>query len=127
LEHVGVLRGWFLAQVCQHVLDRGRRPVVVDEAFSPQLPTRAVVTSWRGWCQGARALAAGHDVVMAPEQVVYLGHRAGDGPDEPVPVGFLRTVADGYASAPLPAQAAGTLPPGGGQLLAPQAQVWPGH
>ncbi len=127
LAHVGELHGWFLAQVCRFVLDRGRRPVVWDEAFGPQLPTGAVVTSWRGWGQGARALAAGHDVVMAPEQVVYLDHRAGDGPDEPVPVGFLRTVADVYGFDPLPAEVAGTLPGGGGTLLGAQAQVWTEH
>jgi len=127
LAHVGELHGWFLAQVCQHVLDRGRRPVVWDEGFSAQLPTATVVTSWRGWGQGVRALAAGHDVVMAPEQVVYLDHRAGDGPDEPVPVGFLRTVADVYAFDPLPAAVAGTLPPGSGTLLGAQAQVWTEH
>src|SRR5699024_1890892 len=117
LAHVGELHGWFLAQVCQHVLDRGRRPVVWDEGFSAQLPTATVVTSWRGWGQGVRALAAGHDVVMAPEQVVYLDHRAGDGPDEPVPVGLLRTVAGVYAADPPPAAAAAPLPPGSGPTL----------
>src|SRR5699024_10792629 len=68
-----------------------------------------------------------HDVVRAPERVVYLDPRAGDGPDEPVPVGFLRTVADVYAFDPLPAAVAGTLPPGSGTLLGAQAQVWTEH
>src|SRR5699024_6424217 len=49
------------------------------------------------------------------------------GPDEPAPVGFLRTVADVYAFDPLPAAVAGTLPPGSGTLLGAQAQVWTEH
>ncbi|WP_454043101.1 beta-N-acetylhexosaminidase [Cellulosimicrobium sp. Marseille-Q8652] len=123
LDDVRDLHGWFLARLAEHVTTRGRRAVVWDEAFGPALPRDVVVTSWRGWAVGADALAAGHDVVMAPEQVVYLDHRAGDGPDEPVPVGFLRTLDDVYAFEPLPAG----LGTGPGTLLGGQAQVWTEH
>ncbi|WP_435736761.1 beta-N-acetylhexosaminidase [Cellulosimicrobium sp. PMB13] len=123
LDDVADLHGWFLARLAEHVASRGRRAVVWDEAFGPALPRDVVVTSWRGWAVGADALAAGHDVVMAPEQVVYLDHREGDGPDEPIPVGFLRTLEDVYAFEPLPAG----LPAGPGTLLGGQAQVWSEH
>ncbi|MCB7137130.1 beta-N-acetylhexosaminidase [Cellulosimicrobium marinum] len=125
LDDVADLHGWFLARLAEHVASRGRRAVVWDEAFGPALPRDAVVTSWRGWAVGADALAAGHDVVMAPEQVVYLDHREGDGPDEPVPVGFHRTLEDVYAFEPLPAEL--TPAPGGGSLLGGQAEVWSEH
>ncbi|MBD5786442.1 beta-N-acetylhexosaminidase [Cellulosimicrobium terreum] len=125
LDDVGDLHGWFLARLAEHVTSRGRRAVVWDEAAGPMLPRDVVVTSWRGWAAGADALAAGHDVVMAPEQVVYLDHREGDGPDEPVPVGFLRTLEDVYAFEPLPA--ALTEPAAPGTLLGGQAQVWSEH
>ncbi len=124
LEDVGDLHGWFVARLAEHVAARGRRAVVWDEAFGPALPREAVVTSWRGWAAGADALAAGHDVVMAPEQAVYLDHREGDGPDEPVPVGFLRTLEDVYAFEPLPA---GLSASGPGRLLGGQAEVWTEH
>jgi len=132
LDDVAGLHGWFVARLAEHVASRGRRAVVWDEAFGPALPRDVVVTSWRGWAVGADALAAGHDVVMAPEQVVYLDHREGDGPDEPVPVGFLRTLEDVYAFEPLPAglatgpdAAAGGAAPGA--LLGAQAQLWSEH
>ncbi|WP_318657311.1 beta-N-acetylhexosaminidase [Cellulosimicrobium composti] len=129
LDDVGGLHGWFLARLAEHVASRGRRAVVWDEAFGPALPRDVVVTSWRGWAVGADALAAGHDVVMAPEQVVYLDHRGGDAPDEPVPVGFLTTLEDVYAFEPLPAAVApsgddGTTP---GRLLGGQAELWSEH
>ncbi|MGV8846658.1 beta-N-acetylhexosaminidase [Tessaracoccus sp.] len=135
LADVSELHGWFLAQLCEHLLSAGRRPVVWDEGFSPLLPREAIVTSWRGFAAGLAALRAGHDVVMAPEQVVYLDHRAGPDPDEPVPVGFVRTVADVYAFEPLPEELlaafpAETLSTQGhrqGTLLGAQAQVWTEH
>ncbi|MCP2262940.1 hexosaminidase [Promicromonospora thailandica] len=125
---VAQLHGWFVARLARHVSDAGRRAVVWDEAVSPLLPRDVVVTSWRGHAQGAAALAAGHDVVMAPEQAVYLDHRAGDHPAEPISVGFLRTVEDVYGFDPFPA--ALTVPDSGrtpGRLLGVQAQVWSEH
>jgi len=128
---VARLHGWFLARLADHLRSRGRRAVVWDEAFGPDLPRDVVVTCWRGHAVAADALAAGHDVVMAPEQEVYLDHRAGDGDDEPVPVGFVRTVDDVRAFEPFPAgllaarpELAGGLP---GTLLGAQAQVWSEH
>jgi hexosaminidase len=123
------------------VSDAGRRAVVWDEAMSPMLPRDVIVTSWRGYAQGAEALAAGHDVVMAPEQAVYLDHRASDHPLEPIPVGFLRTIEDVYAFDPFPAPLSAEFPPvrdprtgrepstqlGPGRLLGGQAQVWSEH
>jgi hexosaminidase len=122
---VARLHGWFVARLAEHVSDSGRRAVVWDEAVSPMLPRDVIVTSWRGYAQGAEALAAGHDVVMAPEQAVYLDHRAGEHPAEPVPVGFLRTVEDVYGFEPLPEPLAGGATPG--RLLGAQAQVWTEH
>ncbi|WP_084467624.1 beta-N-acetylhexosaminidase [Promicromonospora sukumoe] len=147
---VGLLHGWFVARLAEHVSAAGRRAVVWDEAVSPMLPRDVVVTSWRGYAQGAAALAAGHDVVMAPEQVVYLDHRAGDHPAEPIPVGFLRTIEDVYSFDPFPpglveppsslvelveTQVSTSSTSGGaaaadhrqGRLLGAQAQVWTEH
>lgn len=130
LPDVRHLHGWFVDRLCEHVIAAGRRPVVWDEAFTPSLPPETVVTAWRGITVGARAMEAGHDVVMAPEQVVYLDHRAGDHPDEPTPVGFLRTVADVYGFEPLPEAVLADHPglaDAPGRLAGVQAQVWTEH
>ncbi|NOV96601.1 family 20 glycosylhydrolase [Isoptericola halotolerans] len=128
---VARLHGWFLARLADHLRTRGRRALVWDEAFGPDLPQDAVVLAWRGHTVALDALAAGHDVVLAPEQEVYLDHRAADGPDEPVPVGFVRTTADVYAFEVMPRAARAARPdlpavlPG--RLLGAQAQVWTEH
>ncbi|MFF2621590.1 beta-N-acetylhexosaminidase [Oerskovia jenensis] len=130
LADVADLAGWFLARLSEHVTARGRRAVVWDEGFGEQLPRDVVVTAWRGFTVGADALEAGNDVVMAPEQVVYLDHRAGDGEDEPVPVGFLRTVEDVYAFDPFPPEVLAQYPgldAAPGRLLGAQAEVWSEH
>ncbi len=135
LTDVSELHGWFLARLSEHLLAAGRRPVVWDEGFGPFLPKEAIVTSWRGFTAGLAALRAGHDVVMAPEQVVYLDHRAGPGTDEPVPIGFVRTVEDVYGFEPLPVELLAAFPADSaplhgaraGTLLGAQAQVWTEH
>ncbi|MFJ4107324.1 beta-N-acetylhexosaminidase [Oerskovia enterophila] len=130
LADVADLAGWFLARLSEHVTAQGRRAVVWDEGFGEQLPRDVVVTAWRGFTVGADALEAGNDVVMAPEQVVYLDHRAGDGEDEPVPVGFLRTVEDVLAFDPFPPEVLAQHPgldAAPGRLLGAQAEVWSEH
>ncbi len=79
------------------------------------------VSSWRGYAGGIAAAEAGHDVVMCPEQYVYLDHRQAAGEDEPMPIGKVRTLEDVYRFEPvpdgLPAEAAA-------HILGTQANVW---
>ncbi|MEJ3654367.1 beta-N-acetylhexosaminidase [Actinomycetes bacterium KLBMP 9759] len=128
LGSVDELHVWFVAQLAHHLAERGRRASVWDEASGPLLPADAVVCSWRGVAQGADAMRAGRDVVLAPEQFVYLDHRAGDGPDEPVPVGFVRTVDDVYGFDIEPPPVREALADGApGRVLGAQAQLWTEH
>jgi hexosaminidase len=123
------LIGW------DEILEGGRRAgatgVTGDEAAAPAgeaaavtgtgLTAGAAVSSWRGYAGGIAAARAGHDVVMCPEQQVYLDHRQDAGADEPVPIGFVRTLQDVYRFEPVPdgldeAQAR--------RVLGTQANLW---
>jgi len=135
---VARLHGWFLAQLASHLRLLRRRAVVWDEALGPDLQSDVIVMSWRGLRPAALALEAGHDVVLAPEQYLYLNHRASDRSDEPVPVGYLRRTEDVYAFdtsllAEVPGADAFETAQGGidqvaspstGRVLGMQAQVW---
>jgi hexosaminidase len=103
------LHGWFVAQLAAHLTTLGRRALAWDEAAAA-LPPDAIVASWRDEPAGTD-----HDVVLCPERATYLDHRQSDHPSEPIPVGYLRTLADVYAFAP----------PDG--VLGAQAQVWTEH
>ncbi|GAA0668028.1 beta-N-acetylhexosaminidase [Kitasatospora atroaurantiaca] len=75
-----------------------------DERPEARRRSRAAVSSWRGYAGGVAAARAGHDVVMCPEQHVYLDHRQAAGEDEPIPVGYVRSLEDVYRFEPVPAE-----------------------
>ncbi|MET7852972.1 beta-N-acetylhexosaminidase [Streptomyces avermitilis] len=115
------LQAWFVRHFGTWLAARGRRLIGWDEILEGgsraegtrapggdtadiRLPEGAAVSSWRGYRGGITAARAGHDVVMCPEQQVYLDHRQDGGADEPVPIGYVRTLADVYRFEPVPPQ-----------------------
>ncbi|WP_031008419.1 beta-N-acetylhexosaminidase [Streptomyces sp. NRRL F-5727] len=115
------LQSWFVRHFDRWLTDRGRRLIGWDEILEGGLADGAAVSSWRGYGGGIAAAEAGHDVVMCPEQQVYLDHRQHDGPDEPVPIGFVRTLEDVYRFEPVPPGLSETA---ARHVLGTQANVW---
>ncbi|MFJ1868858.1 beta-N-acetylhexosaminidase [Streptomyces sp. NPDC088097] len=115
------LQSWFIRHFDRWLAERGRRLIGWDEILEGGLARGAAVSSWRGYAGGIAAAEAGHDVVMCPEQQVYLDHRQADGADEPVPIGYVRSLEDVYRFEPVPpkldARAAA-------HVLGAQANVW---
>ncbi|MFF4343355.1 beta-N-acetylhexosaminidase [Kitasatospora sp. NPDC001540] len=101
--------------------ERGRRLIGWDEILEGGLAPGAAVSSWRGYEGGIAAASAGHDVVMCPEQHVYLDHRQADGEDEPVPVGWVRTLEDVYRFEPVPPQLDAAA---AAHVIGAQANIW---
>ncbi|MCU1675463.1 MAG: beta-N-acetylhexosaminidase [Frankiales bacterium] len=118
------LEAWFLSELAVHLRVGGRRIAVWDELVDKGLPPGALVQSWRGLDGALAALRAGHEVVMCPEQHLYLDHRQSDHPDEPVPVGFVRTLEDVYGYEPMPL---GLTEEEQARVLGAQAQIWTEH
>ncbi|MBV1938343.1 beta-N-acetylhexosaminidase [Streptomyces sp. BV286] len=115
------LQSWFIRHFDAWLSARGRRLIGWDEILEGGLAPGAAVSSWRGYQGGITAARAGHDVVMCPEQQVYLDHRQADGPDEPVPIGYVRTLEDVYRFEPVPPE----LTPGQARhVLGTQANLW---
>src|SRR5690606_11100438 len=104
LAVVDALQSGFVAHCDRWLTARGRRLIGWDEILEGGLAPGAAVSSWRGYAGGVAAARAGHDVVMCPEQQVYLDHRQDAGPDEPVPIGYVRTLVDVYRFEPVPAE-----------------------
>ena len=137
LAEPGDLQAWFNRHFGRWLAARGRRLAGWDEILesrdpreSPsgeptgdrEIPEGALVCSWRVYSGGVAAAEAGHDVVMCPEQQVYLNHRQDAGPDEPAPVGYVRTLGDVYRFEPLPPRLAGT--PHARRVIGTQANMW---
>ncbi|MFH8840998.1 beta-N-acetylhexosaminidase [Streptomyces sp. NPDC017868] len=126
IEELGVgdedgLQSWFIRHFDRWLAARGRRLIGWDEILEGGLADGAAVSSWRGYAGGIAAAEAGHDVVMCPEQHVYLDHRQAPGEDEPVPIGYVRTLEDVYRFEPVPP---GLPPEAAAHILGTQANVW---
>ena len=117
------LQSWFLRHFDTWLAERGRRLIGWDEILEGGLAPGAAVSSWRGYAAGVAAAKAGHDVVMCPEQHVYLDHRQADGEDEPVPVGWVRSLEDVYRFEPLP-PALRQDPAAAAHVIGTQANLW---
>ncbi|MEV0300239.1 beta-N-acetylhexosaminidase [Streptomyces prasinus] len=115
------LQSWFTGHFAGWLAERGRRLIGWDEILRGGLAPGAAVSSWRGYAGGIAAARAGHDVVMCPEQHVYLDHRQDAGPEEPVPIGYVRTLEDVYRFEPVPAE---LTPEEAGRVLGTQANAW---
>ncbi|MGW9304084.1 beta-N-acetylhexosaminidase [Streptomyces cyaneofuscatus] len=115
------LQSWFIRHFDGWLTARGRRLIGWDEILEGGLAEGAAVSSWRGYAGGIAAAEAGHDVVMCPEQQVYLDHRQDGGPDEPMPIGYVRTLEDVYRFEPVPP---GLSEEAAGHILGTQANVW---
>ncbi|MFI8366157.1 beta-N-acetylhexosaminidase [Streptomyces sp. NPDC085466] len=115
------LQSWFIRHFDRWLADRGRRLIGWDEILQGGLAEGAAVSSWRGYGGGIAAAEAGHDVVMCPEQQVYLDHRQDGGEDEPVPIGFVRTLEDVHRFEPVPP---GLSEAAARHVLGTQANVW---
>lgn len=96
------LQSWFIRHFDRWLAARGRRLIGWDEILEGGLAPGAAVASWRGYEGGIAAAQAGHDVVMCPKQHVYFDYRESEHPDEPIPVGIVRTLEDVYRFEPLP-------------------------
>ncbi|MFB4424054.1 beta-N-acetylhexosaminidase [Streptomyces sp. QL37] len=115
------LQSWFIRHFDRWLTDRGRRLIGWDEILEGGLPEGAAVTSWRGYAGGIAAAEAGHDVVMCPLQQVYLDYRQDAGPDEPMPIGYVRTLEDVYRFEPVPP---GLSEEAARHIMGAQANVW---
>lgn len=115
------LQSWFIGHFDKWLSARGRRLIGWDEILEGGLAPGAAVSSWRGYAGGITAARAGHDVVMCPEQQVYLDHRQHGGPDEPFPIGYVRTLEDVFRFEPVPPELG---PEEARHVLGTQANLW---
>ncbi|MGO9964231.1 MAG: beta-N-acetylhexosaminidase [Acidimicrobiales bacterium] len=115
------LQAWFTDRIAQHLSRRGRRLVGWDEILEGGAPLGAVVMSWRGEEGGIEAARAGHDVVMAPQQWLYLDWAYADDPREPLAIRPATSVERVWSYDPVP----DSIPePRRHHVLGAQCQLW---
>ena len=123
IEDVSGIQPWFMRRMCAFLLERGRRPVVWDEAATQALDPRAIVMAWRGSDRGADAVCRGWDVVMAPQERTYFDWYADDSPGQPIAQPWVTTVRQVVEWDPDLEPAAGA-DGARGRVLGTQGQLW---
>jgi hexosaminidase len=119
------LQSWFIRQMSEYLTRAGRRLLGWGEITEGGLAPGATVMSWQGEEAGIAAAAAGHDVVMTPEEYTYFDWAQSADPTEPVAIGRpgerVTSLEKVYGYEPVPA----VLDPGAaGRVLGTQHQLW---
>ncbi len=116
------LQSYFIKRVEQLVNAKGKSIIGWDEILEGGIAPNATIMSWRGTEGGVYAANKGHDVIMTPEQFVYLDYyQSPDIDNEPFTYGWLTELKKVYSFNPMPA---GLAEDKQKHILGAQANVW---
>ena len=124
LANADAIRHWYVARLAEHLAKRGRVLYGWDEICDGDLPPDAVVASWRGTAGAINAAQRGHDVVLCPDNQVYLDYRQSQDPGEPIPVGTVSSLEHVYAFEPVPSALTAAEAE---RVLGAQCNIWTEH
>jgi hexosaminidase len=118
LKNSQEVQAYFVKRLEKIVTSKGKRMLGWDEILEGGgLPKGTAVMSWRGITGGVEAAKLGHEVVMTPNDNVYVDLMQGDAAVEP-PVYRTVRLTDSYAFNPVPDGVDAKLVKGG------QANMW---
>jgi len=118
------IRHWYVARLAEHLAKRDRVLFGWDEICDGELPSDAVIASWRGRDGAITAARRGNDVVLCPEDQVYFDYRQSADPAEPIPVGTVSSLAHVYAFEPVPTELTEAE---SAHVLGAQCNIWTEH
>lgn len=88
LEDEDELQSYFVHRVEKHINSKGRNIIGWDEILEGGLAPNATVMSWRGEEGGIAAAKQGHEVIMTPNNYLYLDYyQSTDHDAEPINIG----------------------------------------
>jgi hexosaminidase len=118
LKNSQEVQAYFVKRLEKIISSKGKRMLGWDEILEGGgLPKGTAVMSWRGIKGGVEAAQLGHEVVMTPNDNVYVDLMQGDAAVEP-PVYRTVRLTDSYAFNPVPDGVDAKLVKGG------QANMW---
>lgn len=97
------LQSYFIARIEKMINEKGKSIIGWDEILEGGIAPNATIMSWRGTEGGIYAANKGHDVIMTPEQYVYLDYyQSPDVDNEPFTYGWLTELKKVYSFNPMP-------------------------
>lgn len=101
LKDMHEVQSYFVKRVEKIIESKGKKMLGWDEILEGGLAPNAAVMSWRGSKGGAEAAKMQHEVVMSPNNSVYIDLMQGDAAIEP-PVYKTVLLTNSYAFEPVP-------------------------
>jgi hexosaminidase len=117
LKDLDEVQSYFVKRVEKIINSKGKKMIGWDEILQGGLAPNAAVMSWRGAKGGIEAAKMGHEVVMSPNDFVYIDLMQGDAAIEP-PVYSSVRLKKTFMFEPVPEGANPSLIKGG------QANLW---
>lgn len=102
-----MLQSYFIRRMEKFLNANNRQIIGWDEILEGGLAPNATVMSWRGTEGGIAAAKQHHDVVMTPQNYVYLDYYQSRGKNEPVAIGGFTPVSKVYEFEPVPQELSG--------------------
>ena len=116
------LQSYFTNRMGNYLLEKGKRFIGWDEILEGgELPSEAIVMSWRGTEGGIVAAQKGHDVIMNPTYAFYLDYYQSQLPSEPLAIGGYVPLQTVYEYNPTPKE---LTEDEAKHILGPQANLW---
>ncbi len=117
LKNLDEVQSYFVKRMGKIIASKGKKMIGWDEILQGGLASGAAVMSWRGAKGGIEAAKMGHEVVMSPNDYVYIDLMQGDRIIEPPVYSSIR-LKKTYQFEPIPEGINESLVKGG------QANLW---
>jgi hexosaminidase len=101
LKDMNAVQAYFVSRVSKIITSKGKKMIGWDEILEGGLVPSASVMSWRGMKGGIEAVKLGHEVVMTPNDYVYVDFMQTDKAIEPPVYATLR-LSKTFSLEPIP-------------------------
>ena len=98
------LQSYFTRRIEKFLISKGKRLIGWDEILEGGLAPEATIMSWRGISGGIEAAKQNHDVIMSPDQYVYLCYYQCEPEGQPLANGGYLPLEMAYSYDPMPAE-----------------------
>lgn len=102
LKDLHELQSYMIKRIERYLNSKGRKLIGWDEILMGGLAPDATVMSWRGENGGITASQAGHDVIMTPNNNLYIDYYQNEATDEPRAIGGYVPLEKVYNYNPIP-------------------------
>lgn len=115
------LQGYFMNRIERYLSSKGKKAIGWDEVLEGGISKNTSIMNWRGEQSGIAAAKAGYEVIMTPENLLYLDYYQSLNKNEPVAAGNYTPLSKVYGYEPVPDALS---PEQAGFIKGIQAGVW---